>query len=69
MAPEGLLIIRAQVSVLLFLIMALHLKSKAKDTRAVADYILSAHTFFGCLGIKGNPLHPNRSPHLAKLQK
>lgn len=46
-----------------------NLKSKAKETTAVAGYIPPAHTFFGCLGIKGNPLHPNQAPHWAKLQK
>lgn len=69
MIPKGLLIIRAQVSVLHFLIMALHSISKAKDTRGGVDHIASAHTFFGCLEIMINPLHPNVSPHLAKLQK
>lgn len=66
---QGLLIIRAQVSVLHFLIMALYSISKAKDTSVGADHIASAHTFFGCLGIMINPLHPNVSPHLVKLQK
>lgn len=49
--------------------MALYSISKAKDTSVGADHIASAHTFFGCLGIMINPLHPNVNPHLVKLQK
>lgn len=58
MTPKGHLITRGQVSVLLFLI-------KAKYMGAVVDYTC----LLTPLDVEGNPLYPNKSPHLSRLQK